>query len=492
MNRIALAFGLTILPAGASVALAVCAQPGVARADEVAPASSDSTAVRNRTVPVVAGGWTAAKAAERAEATSWDVTAKKEAVRAASAAVDQTVVGFFPRLSGIARYQRLSPTPDPSNPPLIVTSPASMRAGPIAAGTPLIGIPFSLPTVLDQWTFQATLTVPISDYVLRLSHANAQASHSLDAARYDRMASVAAARTNARLAFYQWASALLQKAVLDDAVLAAQDHLRDAEHLFAADRASRADVLAAAAIVAADELSVHQSVEQLNDAEEQLRTLTHIPASESPALGEDLTSALAPAPLDLAALKSEALSHRPDLLSLGANEEAQSEAVSVARASAWPVLGASADLVGANPNLRLIPQEAVFHATWDIGLQLTWSPNDTFNARTVVDQAGANLAKFKAQVALARDAVTLEVAQAVNASRTADAAVATAATRLESAEEAYRVRRSLFRAGRATSVELTDAESSLFSARITALSARINQRVAKVRIDHAVGRDAKR
>jgi outer membrane protein TolC len=367
-----------------------------------------------------------------------------------------------------------------------------MRAGPIAAGTPLIGIPFSLPTVLDQWTFQATLTVPISDYVLRLSHANAQASHSLDAARYDRMASVAAARTNARLAFYQWASALLQKAVLDDAVLAAQDHLRDAEHLFAADRASRADVLAAAAIVAADELSVHQSVEQLNDAEEQLRTLTHIPASESPALGEDLTSALAPAPLDLAALKSEALSHRPDLLSLGANEEAQSEAVSVARASAWPVLGASADLVGANPNLRLIPQEAVFHATWDIGLQLTWSPNDTFNARTVVDQAGANLAKFKAQVALARDAVTLEVAQAVNASRTADAAVATAATRLESAEEAYRVRRSLFRAGRATSVELTDAESSLFSARITALSARINQRVAKVRIDHAVGRDAKR
>ena len=60
---------------------------------------------------------------------------------------------------------------------------------------------------------------------------------------------------------------------------------------------------------------------------------------------------------------------------------------------------------------------------------------------------------------------------------------------LASAEESYRVRRELFRAGRATSVELTDAETDLMRSRLDALNARMDARVAKVNLEHALGRD---
>ena len=51
------------------------------------------------------------------------------------------------------------------------------------------------------------------------------------------------------------------------------------------------------------------------------------------------------------------------------------------------------------------------------------------------------------------------------------------------------VRRSLFQNGRATSVELTDAETELTRARLSVVSARIDARIAEVRITHVVGRD---
>ncbi len=60
---------------------------------------------------------------------------------------------------------------------------------------------------------------------------------------------------------------------------------------------------------------------------------------------------------------------------------------------------------------------------------------------------------------------------------------------LASAEESYRVRRALFRADRATSTELTDSENALTGARFDAVNARIDLRIARVRLTHATGRD---
>ena len=68
----------------------------------------------------------------------------------------------------------------------------------------------------------------------------------------------------------------------------------------------------------------------------------------------------------------------------------------------------------------------------------------------------------------------------------AAAVKATAEQRL-AAEEAYRVRRALFKVGRATSVELSDAENDLTRARLEALRAHVDQRVARARLSTPSG-----
>ena len=66
-------------------------------------------------------------------------------------------------------------------------------------------------------------------------------------------------------------------------------------------------------------------------------------------------------------------------------------------------------------------------------------------------------------------------------------AIDTTTRALVTAEEAYRVRRALFQNGRATNLELTDAELDLPRARLDAIDARIALRVAKANLARAVG-----
>ena len=71
----------------------------------------------------------------------------------------------------------------------------------------------------------------------------------------------------------------------------------------------------------------------------------------------------------------------------------------------------------------------------------------------------------------------------------AQRAFATSQKGLAAAEESYRVRQALLAAQRATAVELVDAETELTRARITALNARVDLRVAIAQLAHALGSD---
>ena len=62
---------------------------------------------------------------------------------------------------------------------------------------------------------------------------------------------------------------------------------------------------------------------------------------------------------------------------------------------------------------------------------------------------------------------------------------------LAAADEGYRVRRELFRSGRATLVEVTDSETELTRARLELVNAHVDLRIAQVELAHALGRDAK-
>src|ERR1700722_8443420 len=87
--------------------------PAPGSAPVIAPetvAVDDATPLRIPTelVEVHPGGVTADQAGVRAAATSWNARASEESLRGASARVDEAWAAFLPRLSGIAKYTRLS------------------------------------------------------------------------------------------------------------------------------------------------------------------------------------------------------------------------------------------------------------------------------------------------------------------------------------------------------------------------------------------------
>jgi outer membrane protein TolC len=133
----------------------------------------------------------------------------------------------------------------------------------------------------------------------------------------------------------------------------------------------------------------------------------------------------------------------------------------------------------------------VWRGTWDVGIQLTWTPNDTATASATASGIEAQRAKIEAQKGQLRDALRAEVFDAVQSVRESEVAVETSERGLKSAEEAYRARAEAFKYGRASSVELTDAETDLLRARLEMINANAALRIARVKLEHAAGRDAK-
>ncbi len=88
-----------------------------------------------------------------------------------------------------------------------------------------------------------------------------------------------------------------------------------------------------------------------------------------------------------------------------------------------------------------------------------------------------------------RAAIASEVLNAYLDLSRAHAAVEKQKAALASAEEGYRVTTDLFRAGRATSTDVIEAESQLLEAKLGDVNDRIDLAVAEIALRHATARD---
>jgi outer membrane protein TolC len=454
---------------------------------------------------VPTGGLTAEEVAQKAASTSFDVRARQAEIEAASAVVDQAVYAYFPRLTLGASYTRFSPITAPSlgfggayavTPILDANGNATQGAVTDVNQLAIVQTPpFTFPVILNNYALTARLVVPISDYFLRLPQTRAAAQRSENAAVINERATRLKAASDAKVWYYQWVSAKLSLVVAEQSLTQRQAQLADSQRTFQAGTSSRADVLNAEARVADAELFLEQRKTLAQLQEERLRTIMHDASGRAYEIGEDVRNdppgAQQPAPA-LVDSYNEALNQRLELRVLDETALSLRETAKAARSTAWPRLDGVGELLYANPNPRFIPQQERFRATWSVGLQLTWSPNDVpvSGATAAVNEARA--AQTEAQRNALRDALRQEIVQAQNSLREAQVAVQTSARSLSAAEEAYRVRRELFRNGRATNLEVTNSENDLLVSRLSAINARVSLRIAVVALDHALGRDAKR
>lgn len=418
-------------------------------------------------------GLTAEAVAQRATTTSFSARAADQSLAQAAAQVDAAWAAYLPRLTGAARYTRHSAF----TPPLI------------AFGD---GPPAAFPLVLNQWSFQASVVVPLSDYAFRIRHAHASAEELEASARFDGAAARARAASEGKLAFYGWLTARAGVAVARATLELQKTLLVDAQSQFAAGNASRADVLQAESSLAASELFVTRAESLVHVAERKLRLAIHASADEELAAAEDLERDSPPLEATLPDLIATAERLRPELASLTAAANASRRTARASSGAGLPALSLFGDAAYANPNARRFPQRDEWFGTWAVGAQLTWSPNDVVLGGAGSRGAEARAAELEARQDALRDAIELEVTQAYHAALEADAAVGTIQRQLASAREAFRVAQALFASGRATATQVREAETAFTRARLEALYARASAKTSRVQLEYAVGGDERR
>lgn len=480
---------LLLLAALAPSAALAQAAPAQGAPAQQTPANQVPQGVANLAKQITPGqGLTSEEAARRAVSTSFDVRAGRDDVAATQAAISTAKAGYIPKLQGIARYTRLSDIgPQQLAPGDVVFAPGAMGQITITPETPLIGVPLDLPSLVNNYTLQASLTIPLSDYFLRVAPTVSAAESSEAASEQNLTATNHNVDLNARTTYYTWVRARLQVGVAEAAVETARGHLDDVQKAFNVGSASKADVLRVQSSLSEAQLNLVRAANSSELSEYRLRTVLHDPTNAPLAIGEDVLADMPVEDENVNELTQRALANRPELKAIADNVDASKSRASAQRAGYLPRLDLVGNATYANPNQRFFPQQDQWNATWDVSVQVTWTPSDIFGTSSTVRETEARAAQLESQRESTADSVRVEVVSDWQAVKEARQSIETTTSALGTAEEAYRVRRALFQNGRATSLELTDSELDLTRARLDAINARIDLRVAKASLAKAVG-----
>ncbi len=414
-------------------------------------------------------------------------------LRAARAREFEATAGFWPRLSGLASYTRLSDIEQPSlfGPgfvPVVTQAPS----GPLAVSDLTVPPPGqgAFPVLLDQWFFTATLSVPISRYLFELSDSLTVAGEGVEAQRLLVAVARVHAASTARLAYCAVEGATLELRVFEQRLEEAAERLRVAERRFEAQAIAETDVLEAKSALARARLAKAQAETRVALSSERLRQVLRAGSEDNFELELRPAGTIpSPEPEALAALEAEAEARRLELRSAKRRISALEAAEGLAHRSAFPRLEANFGVVAANPNPRFIPNLEEFDATWEAGFRLSWSPNDI--ALAAARQSGAEAARAAAETQL--EGLRLSIRQAVVRARqgTMEAAVAIETSRrgLEAAEGSYQRRKLSFEEGAATVLDVLQSESARLAAELDVIQAERRARTALIQLENATGRD---
>ena len=451
----------------AVLALVLLAVPAAAQPKQPTPAADD-TFEKELDALFSSGGLTAEQAAARAVKTSPTVRARVAQIDTAIAQAESAELARIPVVGLTARYTRLSPI-DP-----VVLGP---------------GASITFPE--NNYLGEANVVLNLSDYLVRYPRLISAARLGTEAARIGKRSSEVDTASDARLTYYEWVRAKLQNLIAKRQLTQIRATLGQVRALADAQRVSRADLMR----VESQEAQIEQTADQLQQLadlrEEQLRIL--IGAGNEPlSVGEDVrVDVTAPSAGALEELVTSATKLRLDFKAYDVGIEAKEKQRSAEKAGLYPKLSAFATADYARPNQRVFPSVDEFRFTWQAGVQLTWTLNEALVTNAQDKRFAAEIRELRANRENLERGTRIQVLAAQQGVAIAQRALLTSKKGLDAANESYRVRLALLAAQRATAVELVDAETELTRARIAALNARIDLRIAMVELQHAIGADTK-
>ncbi len=378
-------------------------------------------------------------------------------------------LAFAPRMDLLAKYTRVSHV----NMPAIELTP---------------GMPFKFPQVLNQYVTQATLMVPITDLFLTIIPTYKAANLNADVAEQQRRAQCLQVSYDARVAFYDYAHVLSQIAVARASVKVNESGVRDLEALVAAGTATQTELTRAKAELANAQTFLVQAEGNVVVAQERLAQLTGVQVDPARGIGEPFVNIEIGEPPSVQEVMRVARESRPELLALRKLKLTREKLLNARRGAEYPQLRGFGNVYYSKPNPRIQPQLNEWRGSWDLGVQLAWSPNDAVYAHTQANDAESDLRVVEEDLRATEQGIAVEAATAVTTHRTASAGITSKTEALNAAQRYHADQRALLLAGAATPNDVLLAERDLVQASLDWVDSFIQARIAQAALLKAQGK----
>lgn len=439
------------------------------------PSSSEVMSVLEPT----SGGLTTDEVIRRVLETSPEaMKAEVEHMKAAEEA-NSAWTGYAPRVDLSAGYQRLSP----------VYAPVCDGSGTQFVCVPAGMDPKSFGSIfpVDGYSLNANVSVPASDYFLRIMPGYDAVMGTEEVARHQLAAKREEVAFTAVQVYLDAIRARAGRVVAEKSVGVLTSNMEDLEKLAEAGLSTNGDVLQVKAQVASAQVALERAKGGTVVANARLRRALHDREAKVEH-GEDL---LASANIELPTYEealATALEDRYELRALRKLVDVQANFAKLERVGVFPRLTIDAGATHAKPNQRVFTDQNNFNTTWQIGVNLRWSPNDAVVGMSNWDNADRDVALVETDIIALTDLIAVEVADALATMRSTRASILAAREGLEAAEGAFDDRKKLLDAGQGTTRELLLAEQDLRNAELQIINAHLDLRLARARLDRALGR----
>ena len=408
---------------------------------------------------------------------SKDLKISQSKLTSAEAQVTSATSQLLPQLGFNAAYTRLS-----SIPPFEVSLPIPGFTKPIVIS----------PIILDNYSLKFSLQQPLFTG-LRLWSLRSSAKYNFNAAESDYNGAVNDAALKIQTAFWNYYKAELNDSVLAENLQQIKQHLDDTKNFLANGLATKNDLLKLEVQYSNTNLQKIEADNNLDIARAAFNQAIGLPLELQTEIEAEKISASEPNGIDslspdLNKLFDEAKKNRNELKALQYRLQSSDENISAAGSGWFPSIYLFGDYYYSKPNSRYLPAVNEFKNTWDAGITLQWSLWNWWYTSSQTTIAEQNKIQVETSLSQLNDAVEIEVYQNYLTFKRAYEKINVASLGVKQAEENYRIIREKYDTQVASSTDLIDAETALLLANTNYVNSLIDFKLAKVRLDKAVGR----
>lgn len=490
--------------------------PGPRPRADVAPAAVAVAPAEPETAPIdkfdlaaalmaPSGGLTADEAGKRARARAPQILSAKATARVSQTDVDGSWSSFIPIIDLAFQYKRVKNVPN--------NSPAGGSAGSVdpaitqalldevtdpAAQTLLRGIVAGVGGIdtsifrqpLNQYLFSATAQYVVSDVFLRAWPAYKAAVSLADSQKTQVEVAASMVDLSARNAFYDYARALAQRAVDEQALKQAEAQAAQIKLFVDAGTSAQVDHMTAVARQEEARSLLAVSDGRTAITRNNLATLLGLDVAQIGGIGEPVLEQPPEPAASAADLLRTALERRAELRALRRLVAANEHLADAQFGTTLPQLALQASSLTSQPNPRYFPPNRdSFKNSWEVGATVSWRPNNSINGHYATEKASAQASKARADLGAQEDSVKMEVFSAYQTYKSALTVNTASQARLGAAEEAYRVRLATYRVGAGVIVDLLNADLAVSQARLALANSAIATRAALAALNRAAGID---